>query len=133
MIFSLFWANIFCLYQNETLSWHWCFIDLYCTRIVSFICNTTQRVPLVEQELPTLSGPPEFTSRCLWGLCCWICSFLCIVFKIIVCSFGYCIVCPSMSYGFWLPLWYLLTVFSCSLCICLFLNYVIEIKILFRW
>jgi len=23
-------------------------------------------------------------------------------------SFGHCIVCPSLNYGFWLPLWYLL-------------------------
>jgi hypothetical protein len=24
-------------------------------------------------------------------------------------SFGYCVVCPSLIYGFWLPLWYLQT------------------------
>jgi hypothetical protein len=30
-------------------------------------------------------------------------------------SFGHCVVCPSSIYGFWLPLWYLLTIVLCIL------------------
>jgi len=27
-------------------------------------------------------------------------------------SFGYCVICSSSIYGFWLPLWYLQTLFK---------------------
>ena len=30
------------------------------------------------------------------------------------CSFGHCVVCPSLIYGFWLPLWYLQTLLAAS-------------------
>jgi hypothetical protein len=33
-----------------------------------------------------------------------------------VISFGHCIVCPSSIYGFWLSLWYLLTLDHCVVC-----------------
>ena len=36
------------------------------------------------------------------------CLFLC------PCSFGHCVVCPSLIYGFWLPLWYLQTLLAAS-------------------
>ena len=69
----------------------------------------TQRVPLVEQELLTLSehlsSPPVFSGVgvrvvrslvlcvCFVDRCLSFCTF----------SFGHCVVCSSSIYGFWLP------------------------------
>ena len=89
--------------------------------ITRFVARVTRQVPLMEQELPTLpehlSSPPVFTGfvYSIFSFMCILCislfgllSFffwpLCYLFF----SFGHCVVCSSI-YGFWLPLWYLLT------------------------
>jgi len=68
------------------------------------LSNITGRVPLVEQELPTLpehlSSPPIFSGVrvtrslvvcvCFVDRCLSFCNF----------SFGHCIVCSSSIYGF---------------------------------
>jgi hypothetical protein len=43
--------------------------------------------------------------------------FLCSVLYIVACpfSFDHCVVCPSLIYRLWLPLWYLLTIVLCVL------------------
>jgi hypothetical protein len=48
---------------------------------------------------------------------CSIFLFLYSVFWITVCPFSlsYCVVCPSLIYRFWLPLWYLPTLLSLTL------------------
>ena len=70
-------------------------------------------MPLVEQELLTLlehlSSLPVFSGVrvtrylvlyvCFVDHCLSFCPF----------SFGHCVVCSSLIYGFWLPLWYLQT------------------------
>jgi hypothetical protein len=89
--------------------------------ITVFVTRLTRRVPLVEQALHTLpdclSSPPVFSGvhatrslvLCLCFVdCCW--SFRTF-------SFGHCVVCFSSIYGFWLPLWYLQTLFTHILCI----------------
>ena len=79
-----------------------------------FSPGITRRVPLVEQELPTLpehlSLPPVFSGvrvtrslvlyACFVVRCLYFCPF----------SFDHCVVCSSSIYGFWLPLWYLLAI-----------------------
>ena len=82
--------------------------------ITGFVTRLTRRVPLVEQELlilpEHLSSPPVFSgvrvTRSLVLCVCFVdryfvsfCSF----------SFGYCVVCSSSIYRFWLLLWYLQT------------------------
>ena len=73
----------------------------------------TRRVSLVEQELLTLpehlSSPPVFS-----GVRVTRSLVLCVMFVdccLSFCpfSFGHCVVCSSMIYRFWLPLWYLQT------------------------
>ena len=69
------------------------------------------RVPLAEQELPTLpehlSSPPVLSgvrvTRSLVSCMCFVdrCLSFCTF------SFGHCIVCSSSIYGFGLPIWYL--------------------------
>jgi hypothetical protein len=44
-----------------------------------------------------------------WSLCCLSFFDLRILITSLV-SFGHCVVCPSLIYGFWLPLWYLLVI-----------------------
>jgi len=61
-------------------------------------------MPLVEQELPTLPKHPNSPSDFLWDACCSIVCFLSGVFAFCLFSFGQCAVCPSWTYGFWLPL-----------------------------
>jgi hypothetical protein len=88
--------------------------------IHDFVTRLTWRVPLVEQDLLTLSEhlrlPPVFSgvrvARSFVLCVCFVdrCLSFCTV------SFGNCVVCSSLIYGIWLPLWYLqaLLVFSVS-------------------
>jgi hypothetical protein len=75
--------------------------------ITGLVTRLTRRVSLVEQTLLTLpmymSSPPVFSevrvTRSLVLCVCFVDRYLsCCPF-----SFGHCIVCPSSSYGFWLP------------------------------
>ena len=77
--------------------------------ITGFVTRLTQRVSLVEQELPTLpehlSSPPVFSGVrvtrssvlyvCFVDRCLSFCTF----------SFGHCVVCPSSIYRLWLLPW----------------------------
>jgi hypothetical protein len=51
------------------------------------------------------------TSGIFWSLCCLSFLDLRLVITSLV-SFGHCIVCPSSTYGLWLPLWYPLVIVS---------------------
>ena len=89
-------------------------------------------VPLVEQELPTLPGhlssPLVFSgvrvTRSLVLCVCFVdrCSPFCRFSDV------HCVVCSSSIYRFWLPLWYLQTIFTKTMkCITLFLLYAVRI------
>ena len=41
------------------------------------------------------------------------CAFSVSLFVLLSLYFVHCVVCPSSIYGFWLPLWYLQTIFDC--------------------
>jgi hypothetical protein len=81
--------------------------------ITGFVTRLTRRVTLVEQELLTLPGhlssPSVFTgvrfTRSLVLYVCFVdrCLSFCTFY------FGHFVVCSSLIYGFWLPLWYLQT------------------------
>jgi hypothetical protein len=76
-----------------------------------------------------LSSPPDFSvvrvarssSMCMicrslfvlfviffWPLCCLSFDLRILITSLV--SFGHCVVCPSLIYGFWSPLWYLLAI-----------------------
>ena len=66
-------------------------------------------VPLVEQELPTL--PEHLSSRPIFSgvrvtRSLVLCSFVDHCLSFCTFSLGHCVVCSSLIYGFWLPLWY---------------------------
>ena len=73
-------------------------------RTANNLTRLTRRVPLVEQELPTLPedlrSPPVFNgvhvTRSLVLYVCFVdrCLFFCIF------SFGHCVVCSTSIYGF---------------------------------
>ena len=79
--------------------------------ITGFVTRLTRRVPLVEQELPTLpehmNSPPVFSgdriARTLVQ-CVVLCGSLFVLLFFF--SFDYCAVCPS-NCGYWLPHLYL--------------------------
>ena len=93
------------IYVRRLLSWH--------------IFRLARQMPLVEQELLTLPEhlnlPPVFSGvhvtqslvLCVWFVdrCFSFCPF----------SFGRYVVCSSLLFRFWLPLWYLQTL------LCMFL------------
>ena len=89
--------------------------------ITGFVTRLKRRVPLVEQEQLTL--PEHMSSSLVYsGVRVTRSLVLCVYFvdRCLSCcpfSFGHCVVCPSLIYGFWLPLWYLLTLLnhSCSI------------------
>ena len=64
------------------------------------------------------SEPPEFTPvfsgiRVTWSLVLYVC-FVDNCLSVCTFSFGYCVVCFSSIFGFWLPLWYLQTLLKQS-------------------
>jgi hypothetical protein len=80
--------------------------------ITGSVTRLTRRVPLVEQELPTLPehliSPPVLTGvRVTRSLVLYVC-FVDRCLSFCTFSFGHCVVCSSI-YEFWLPLWYLQT------------------------
>jgi hypothetical protein len=84
--------------------------------ITGFVTRLTRQVPLVEQELLTLpehlSSSPVFSGvRVTWSLVLYVCFVDCCLFFCTF-SFGHCVVCSSLIYGFWLPLWYLQTLLT---------------------
>ena len=62
-----------------------------------------------------MSSPPVFSgvrfTRFLVLCVCFVDRFL----SFCTFSFGHCVVCSSSIYGFWLPLWYLQTLFTVNL------------------
>jgi hypothetical protein len=81
-----------------------------------FVTRLTRQMPLVEQELPTLpehlSSPPIFSGvRVTRSLVLYVCIVdLCLSFFTFF--FGHCVVCSSLIYEFWLPLWHLQTLLA---------------------
>jgi hypothetical protein len=81
--------------------------------ITRFVTRLTRRVPLVEQDLPTLpahlSSPPVYNGvRVTRSLVLYVC-FVDHCLSFCTFSFGHCVVCSSSIYGFWLSLYYLQT------------------------
>jgi hypothetical protein len=83
--------------------------------ITMFVTRLTRRVPLVEQKLPTLSehqcSPPVCSGvRGTRSLVLYVCFVdRCLSFRTF--SLGHCVVCSSLIFWFWLPLWYFQTLF----------------------
>ena len=90
--------------------------------ITGFVNRLTRRVPLVEQELLTfLSSPPSFSGIRVTRSVVFMCMF-CRCFFVLMSFFFWPLCCLSFSiYGFWLPIWYLQTLFThiCFLANCL--------------
>ena len=82
--------------------------------IASSIMNkhhTIRWAKLVEQELLTfpehLSSPLCFSGICVtWSLVLCVC-FVDRCLSFCTFSFGHCVVCPTLIYELWIPLWYL--------------------------
>jgi hypothetical protein len=75
--------------------------------ITGFVTRLTRWVPLVEQELLTLtehlSSLQVFSGvRVTWSLVLYVC-FVDHCLSLCTFSFGHCVVCSSSIYGFWLP------------------------------
>ena len=56
----------------------------------------------------------DYSFGICWPLCCQFFFDIRIQITPLV-SFGHCVICPSLIYGFWLPLWYLLAIVSSAL------------------
>ena len=69
--------------------------------IIWYFKWTAQRVQLMKQEM-------DSSLICIGGSSCSICVLLCnVLLNIVFVSFDNYIVCPSSTYCFWVPLWYL--------------------------
>jgi len=96
-----------------------------------FVTRLIRRVPLVEQELPTLpehlNSPPVFSgvhvARSLVLCVCFVDHYL----SFCAFSFGHCVVCSTSRCGFWLSLWYLQTLLTIQFFI--IIRYIIEIQL----
>ena len=82
----------------------------FCDSYSGFVTRLTWRVPL-EQELLTLpehlGSPPVFSGVHATRSVVFLCMLCRSLFVFYPYYFGHCVVCPSLIYGFWLPLWYL--------------------------
>ena len=79
-------------------------------RVTGFVARVMQRMPLVKQDLPTLpehmNSPPVFNVvRVARSLV--FCVVLCGSLSFCTLSFGHCVICSSLIYGFWFSIWYL--------------------------
>jgi hypothetical protein len=87
--------------------------------VTTFVTLLTRRVPLVKQELCTLpehlSSPLVFSGVLVTRFLVLCAFFLDRCLSFCPFSFDHCVVCTSSIYGFWLPLWYLQTLF-CYFC-----------------
>ena len=120
-LFSFFFVIALCFVPNVAPLCLVCLFVITRFPIHDFVTRLTWRVPLVEQDLLTLSEhlrlPPVFSgvrvARSFVLCVCFVdrCLSFCTV------SFGNCVVCSSLIYGIWLALWYLqaLLVFNVSL------------------
>ena len=66
--------------------------------ITRFVTKLIRWVPLVEQELLTLPGAPEFTPGLYWGSCYSIFSFMCVFCRslfVLLCFFFWPLCCLS--------------------------------------
>ena len=105
-----FWLDVFSIKSTKLILEIFMIIGPCCSN--GFECHL--RVPLVEQELPTLpehlSSPQVFSgvpvTRSLVLYVCFVDRCLSL------CTFGHCVVCPCSIYGFWLPFWYLQTLLT---------------------
>ena len=112
----LSWSHHFKSFTVATMTWliameYLCHIHSWL--ITGLVTRLTRRVPLVKQELLTplkyLSLPLVFSGvRITRSLVLWVC-FVDHCLSFCTFSFGYCVVCSSSIYRFWLPLWYLQT------------------------
>jgi hypothetical protein len=70
------------------------------------------------------AGTAAISTCFWWESCCSIFIFFSFgsILYMIVCSFGHCIVCPSI-YRFWLPFWYLLNSLTTNILIQLCIRY----------
>ena len=80
----------------------------------SHVTRLTQRVPLVEKELPTLPYCKVGSCYSFFSFMCMFCRSLFVLF-----SFGHCVVCSSLCCLFFIVLSVLHCVVCSSLC-CLF-------------
>ena len=100
-----------CPWICSTCRKHFPVLSSFTTYYPVFVTRLTRRVPLVEQELPTLpehmSSSQVFSGdRVTRSLVLYVCFVdRCLSFY----SFGHCVVCSSSIDGFWLPLWYIPT------------------------
>jgi hypothetical protein len=81
--------------------------------ITGFVTRLTRRVSLMVPELLTipkhLISPPVCSGvRVTRSLVLYVC-FVDRCLSFCTFSFGHCVVCSSLIYAFWLPLWYLQT------------------------
>ena len=107
----LSWSHHFKSFTVATITWliameYLCHIHSWL--ITGLVTRLTRRVPLVKQELLTplkyLSLPLVFSGiRITWSLVLCVC-FVDRCLSFCTFSFGYCDVCSSSIYRFWLPL-----------------------------
>ena len=89
----------------------------YLWLITRFVTRLTRQVPLVEQELLTLpenlTYSPIFSGVRVTLSLSFMCKFCRSLFVLLsfFCQIN-CVVCHSLIYGFWLPLWYLQTLLN---------------------
>jgi hypothetical protein len=110
--FGIFWS-LCCLFFYD--------LRIMITPLVSFghcvVCSSTiygfwlplwYLLVIVLSVLLRLTGS-DYPFGIFWSLCCLFFYDLRIMITPLV-SFGHCVVCSSTTYGFWLPIWYLLAI-----------------------
>jgi hypothetical protein len=109
--FGIFWP-LYCLYFFDLRFWLPLCIIGHCIVCTSFIYSFWLPLwYLLAIVLPVLLWftASDYPFGILWPLYCLYFFDLRLLITSLV-SFGHCIVCTSLIYGFWLPLWYLLAI-----------------------
>jgi hypothetical protein len=115
ILYCIFCHRIVCCFTACGSFWWFKTCFRHSWLITGFATRVTRRVPLAEKELLSftepLSSPAVFSGvRVTRSLVLYVC-FVDRCLSFCTFSFDQCVVCSSSIYEFWLPLWYLQTLF----------------------
>ena len=110
LLLNLSFLVVFCRFQFVLLYfffWSLC-CAVYPSSTYSFLLPLWYLLAIVLSVLLLLT-PSYCLFGIFWSLCCLSFFYLLLLIASLV-SFGHCVVCPSSTYSFLLPLWYLLVI-----------------------
>ena len=109
--FGIFWSLcclFFCWYtESDYFGIFWSFVE--CSSLIYWFWLPLWYLLVIVLFVLLWYTDSDYHFGIFWSLCCLFFFDILILTTTLV-SFGHCVVCSSLIYWFWLPLWYLLVI-----------------------